>query len=83
MHSVRIEYQTSQRGYVLTLERDLLGDFVLCRRWFGLTNRRGGVKHQILASEDEAIREIDRVRRLRARRGYQTHLVEIGGLEVG
>jgi hypothetical protein len=37
-------FKTNRRGYQLTLEQDLLGDFVLSRRWYGLSNSRNGQK---------------------------------------
>ena len=57
---MRVEFTTRSRGYVLTLERDLFGAFILYRRWYGLHNRRGGIKRQI----------VQRVERTRVRRGY-------------
>jgi predicted DNA-binding WGR domain protein len=67
---VRVEFTTRSRGYVLTLERDLFGAFILYRRWFGLHNRRGGIKQQIFLDQDSALREFHRVEKTRARRGY-------------
>lgn len=52
------------------LEQDLLGDFVLFRQWYGLRNRRGGLKRQVFMNEEDARNEFDRIRRLRSRRGY-------------
>ena len=67
---MRVEFTTRSRGYVLTLERDLFGAFILYRRWFGLHNRRGGIKRQIFLDQDSALREFQRVERTRVRRGY-------------
>lgn len=67
---MKIEFRTDRRGYLLTLERDLLGHFVLSRRWYGLHNRKWGAKRQVFLSEDEVMREIGRIRALRARHGY-------------
>ena len=67
---MRVEFTTSSRGYVLTLERDLFGAFILYRRWYGLHNRRGGIKRQIFLDQDSALREFQRIERARARRGY-------------
>ena len=69
-NTVRVEFATRSRGYVLTLERDLFGAFILYRRWFGLHNRRGGIKQQIFLDQDSALREFQRVERTRVRRGY-------------
>lgn len=68
--TARIEFVNDRRGYVLTLQRDLLGDYVLYRRWYGLRNRRWGAKRQVFLSEDEAIKEVERIRKLRVRHGY-------------
>ncbi len=68
---MRLEFRTDKRGYTLTLDRDLFGAFVLFRRWYGLLNRRGGVKRQVFLQEDAAMREIRRIERLRIRRGYR------------
>ena len=67
---MRVEFTTRSRGYVLSLERDLFGAFILYRRWFGLHSRRGGVKQQIFLDQDSALREFQRVERTRVRRGY-------------
>jgi predicted DNA-binding WGR domain protein len=67
---MRIELRTASRGYLLILEQDLFGDFVLFRQWYGLQNRRGGIKRQIFRDEESARREFARVQKLRARRGY-------------
>lgn len=67
---MRVEFRTESRGYLLILERDLLGDFVLFRQWYGLQNRRGGIKRQVFLDEESARREFVRVQKLRARRGY-------------
>jgi predicted DNA-binding WGR domain protein len=68
---MRLEFRTDKRGYTLTLDRDMFGAFVLFRRWYGLLNRRGGVKRQVFLQEDDAMREIRRIERLRIRRGYR------------
>ncbi|MGC8855135.1 MAG: WGR domain-containing protein [Halothiobacillaceae bacterium] len=65
-----IEYRTDQRGYIMWLESDLFGDFVLYRRWYGLHNRRGGMKCQVFDRRDNALAEMRRVMRLRERHGY-------------
>lgn len=62
---------SEERGYILTLDRDLFGAFILCRRWYGLHNRRGGTKRQVFEDEQEAMRELARVHRQRTSRGYK------------
>ena len=67
---MRIEFRSDMRGYVLALERDLLGAFVLYRRWYGLNNRRGGMKQQVFLDEVSARKEFKRIETMRGRRGY-------------
>jgi len=67
---MRIEFRSDKRGYVLDLERDLFGAFVLYRRWYGLRNRRGGAKQQVYLDEESARREFKRIETMRGRRGY-------------
>lgn len=64
------KFETATRGYIMDLSTDLFGAFVLRRRWYGRRNRRGGAKEQIFVTEEEARREVDRVCRVRQRRGY-------------
>jgi predicted DNA-binding WGR domain protein len=76
---VRIEFRSDKRGYVLDLERDLLGAFVLYRRWYGLNNRRGGMKQQVFLDEESAVQEFKRIETMRGRRGYVAVHRQSGG----
>lgn len=67
---MRIEFRSDKRGYVLALERDLFGAFILYRRWYGLNNRRGGMKQQVFLDEESARMEFKRIESMRSRRGY-------------
>lgn len=64
------EFQNESRGYQVCVEVDLLGFYVLHRRWYGLRNKRGGYKQQLFTDRDDALKEFKRVERLRVRRGY-------------
>lgn len=68
---MRMEFRSATRGYILTLEKDLLGAHILYRRWFGLGNRRGGMKQQVFFSEKDAMREVGRIVRTRLKNGYK------------
>lgn len=68
---MRIDFRTAQREYTLVLSQDLFGAHVLYRRWFGLTNRRGGMKQQVFVAEEKAMREVGRISRTRIRNGYE------------
>ncbi len=67
---MRIEFKTENRGYVLMLDQDLFGAFVLYRQWWGLLNRRGGTKRQVFFDQESAFREFQRIQKTRQRRGY-------------
>ena len=71
---MRIDFKTDQRGYMLVLSQDLFGAYILYRRWFGLTNRRGGMKQQIFVEEEKAMREVGRISRVRIRNGYELYM---------
>lgn len=67
---MRIEYESSKRGYSVELARDLFGDFVLVRRWYGLFNKRHGGKMQVFLQEAQALDAVGMIDRARMRRGY-------------
>ncbi len=67
---MQAEFRTKKRGYHLVLERDLLGDFVLTRRWYGLTNNRHGQKVQLFLTEADARNQYEKIVRTRLMRGY-------------
>jgi predicted DNA-binding WGR domain protein len=67
---VRVEFKTEKRGYILMLDQDLFGAFILYRQWWGLLNRRGGTKRQVFFDQDTATREFRRIQKTRLRRGY-------------
>ena len=65
-----LEYRTDRRGYTMWLELDLFGSFVLYRRWYGLYNRRGGMKRQVFEREEDALKTMLKIIRLRQKHGY-------------
>lgn len=67
---MQFEYRTDRRGYIMWLDRDLFGAVVLYRRWYGLHNRRGGMKRQVFEREQDALKEVHRIVRVRERHGY-------------
>jgi len=69
---MRIEFRSDRRGYMLMLERDLFGAFILYRRWYGLDNRRGGEKRQVFFDEETVLREVRKIQNARKRHGYRT-----------
>ena len=68
---MRLEFRSDVRGYVVMLNRDLFGAFILHRHWYGLHNHRGGIKQQVFEDEEDAQRTIKRIRRERERHGYR------------
>lgn len=67
---MRVEFKTEKRGYLLRLDQDLFGAFILFRHWWGLRNQRGGTKRQVFFDQDSATREFHRIEKTRLRRGY-------------
>ncbi|GLW61512.1 hypothetical protein Hthe01_18610 [Hydrogenophilus thermoluteolus] len=65
-----LEYRSERRGYIIWLDRDLYGAYVLFRQWYGLRNRRGGKKSEVFAREEDALRKLRRIIRTRERHGY-------------
>ena len=64
------KFQTPERGYTLSLEQDLFGDWILNRRWYGLRSKRHGRKMEVFSSEEAALKKFSDVSRTRVRRGY-------------
>lgn len=69
--ATRKVFLTDKRGYVVEIGRDLLGDVILERRWYGLHNRRGGRLQQVFQDDAAAFKEAARVERTRMKRGYK------------
>ena len=63
-------FRSPDRGYALWLGRDLLGDLVLIRRWWGLGSKNGGQKVEVVADEADGMKRVQAEMRLRKRRGY-------------
>jgi predicted DNA-binding WGR domain protein len=68
--AMRIAFATDKRGYDLSLEQDLLGDFVLTRRWYGLANNRHGQKVHLFFDEANAKKQYEKIAHVRLLRGY-------------
>ena len=62
--------KTEKRGYHLTLEQDLLGDYVLTRYWYGLHNNLHGGKVQIFNDADLANKQYQLIARAKSHKGY-------------
>lgn len=43
--AMRLAFNSPTRGYIVDMNQDLFGMYILRRHRYGLTNRRGGVKH--------------------------------------
>ena len=64
------EFASHNRGYSVTLERDLFDAYVLYRRWYGLFTRKRGQKIQYFLKEEDALAEVSMIGKRRARNGY-------------
>ncbi|MFZ2541599.1 MAG: WGR domain-containing protein [Gallionella sp.] len=70
-YPARLDFRSERRGYTLELSEDLFGAFILRRRWYGLSNRRGGGKQQVFMNESDALSEVRRITRTREKHGYR------------
>ena len=68
---MRTDFRIAQRRYAVVLSQDLFVAYVLYRRWFGLSNRRGRMKQQMFVKEDKAMREAGRISQVRIRNRYE------------
>ncbi|WP_175891668.1 hypothetical protein [Burkholderia cepacia] len=65
---MRVRWETARRWYEVELVCDLLGDWVLIRRWGGKESGRHGKKLVVVASERDGLLRLERIHRVRARR---------------
>lgn len=62
---------TDGRRYWVSLEKDLLGNWVLVREWSGPTSRKRGHKEKICDSYEQGLDDLAVVAKRRAQRGYK------------
>lgn len=70
MEAITQRYESATRYYVVHCAPDLFGEWLLSRFWGGKDSRRGGERHMPLADPATGIRVLQRIARVRARRGY-------------
>jgi len=68
--TMRVRWETSTRYYEVRLMRDLLQDWVLVVARGGKTNRLGALRTLFVSSEEEGMKMIETVEKVRTRRGY-------------
>jgi hypothetical protein len=64
----RARWETTQRWYEVELGRDLLGDWVVMRRWGSKASRRYGELCHVVAGEVEGRKFIEKIHLVRLRR---------------
>ncbi len=67
-------WESGDRFYTLDIKQDLFGEWSLCCAWGSLFSHRGAFRTQAVTSKDEAVRQFQRIAKVREKRGY--HLVE-------
>jgi hypothetical protein len=67
---MRVRWETSSRYYEVRLVRDLLQDWVLIVARGGRANRLGALRTLFVSSEEEGIKKIATLEKVRTRRGY-------------
>ncbi|MQM29471.1 MAG: hypothetical protein CRU78_02520 [Candidatus Accumulibacter phosphatis] len=66
----RVRWETNTRYYEVRLMRDLLQDWVLIVSRGGKTNRLGALRTLFVSSEEEGMKRIETLEKVRTRRGY-------------
>jgi hypothetical protein len=66
----RVRWETGTRYYEVRLMRDLLQDWVLIVSRGGKTNRLGALRTLFVSSEEEGMKRIETLEKVRTRRGY-------------
>lgn len=65
-------HPAQKRYYQISLERDLLGDWQLIARWSGQDKQAPkGYRKDLVDSEDEGYRRLDRIHKRRLAQGYR------------
>lgn len=67
---MRVRWETSTRYYEVRLMRDLLQHWVLVVSRGGKTNRLGALRTLFVSSEEEGMKKIAALEKVRIRRGY-------------
>ncbi|QYF37971.1 hypothetical protein HZS91_05057 (plasmid) [Xanthomonas citri pv. citri] len=65
---LRARWGTAQRWYEVELAHDLLGDWVVMRRWGSKDSHRHGEKPDLVSGETEGRHAIEQIHRARLRR---------------
>ena len=66
----RWENPEKRRYYQVSLQKDLLGDWVLSKAWGGIGQKFGRMVHMPCRSLQEAEAMVERIARIRKNRGY-------------
>ena len=67
---MRVRWETSTRYYEVRLMRDLLHDWVLVVSRGGRASRLGALRTLFVSSEEEGLKRIATLEKLRTRHGY-------------
>ena len=67
---MRVRWETSSRYYEVRLMRDLFQDWLVIVARGGKTNRLGALRTLFVSSEEEGMKMIETVEKVRIRRGY-------------
>jgi predicted DNA-binding WGR domain protein len=63
-------WKSNSRYYIVHLQENLFGEYTLVKNWGGINNKLGGAQMHTFASIDGALVEVDRVSKIRVKRGY-------------
>ncbi len=65
-----INWRKQQHYFIVRLSQDLFGDWVLIRSWGNLSNGLAGCKQDVISCRQQAMRQLDAIRRRQQSRGY-------------
>ena len=62
-------WKSNSRYYIVRLQENLFGEWTLIKNWGGLSNKLGGAQMHTFTSMDGALVELDRIAKIRVKRG--------------
>jgi predicted DNA-binding WGR domain protein len=66
-------WKSNSRYYIVRLQENLFGEYTLVKNRGGINNKLGGAQMQTFVNVDKALTEVDKVAKIRVRRGYLHH----------
>lgn len=65
-----LKWESSNRYYIIRLQKNLFGEWTVIKEWGGLRNRLGGSKVNDFTNLEDAVNQINNITKTRKSRGY-------------